>query len=215
MIAPLHPCREALVQLGTALLRQRLVGGVADQRVTEGEAALAGQRHRSRPSSCLRVSASSTTSSRAPSPAGASAATASRQNSLPTTEAAPIAWSSSIGSRSRRAASSAWIVGRDRDGVRVVLALADQREHLLHEERIALRAAHQLGALSSLSGPSRSRSSISATVSASESRSSRTALEPRPGVRPRRALLRELLAGQADEQERSLRGVEQELDQIE
>ena len=34
--------REALVQLGPVLLRQRVVGGVADQRVPEGEAALAG-----------------------------------------------------------------------------------------------------------------------------------------------------------------------------
>jgi hypothetical protein len=58
--------------------------------------------------SCLRAS----DSSRAPvSPLPASAATASAQNSRPTTDAAPIAWRSGVVSRSSRAASSAWMVG--------------------------------------------------------------------------------------------------------
>src|SRR6185436_2192206 len=45
VVAPLDPRREALVQLRATLLRQRLVGGVANERVAERETALARQRH--------------------------------------------------------------------------------------------------------------------------------------------------------------------------
>ena len=57
---------------------------------------------------CLRESVSS---SAVVSPSPAIADTASAQNSRPTTDAAPIARRSGVVSRSRRAASSAWMVG--------------------------------------------------------------------------------------------------------
>ena len=55
----LEPVGEALVQLGPGRLRQRVVGGVADQQVAEAEAVLARKLRRSGRISCLRTSAAS------------------------------------------------------------------------------------------------------------------------------------------------------------
>ena len=81
-------------------------------------------------------------------PSPASAATRSRVNSLPSTDAASMTVRSVGSSRSRRAASSAWIVGgtaieRQRVSLPAVAGgqdavIGEHRDDLLDEERVAL-----------------------------------------------------------------------------
>ena len=132
--ALLEPVGEALVQLGARRLRQRVVGGVADQQVAEAEGVLARELRRSGRTSSLRTSAVSRGADLRL--VGASAWTAPRWKTSPSTAPRSSTRRSAGSSWSRRAASSAWIVGGTVDVA--VARLLDQRDHLLDEQRVAL-----------------------------------------------------------------------------
>ena len=131
----LEPVGEALVQLGARRLRQRLVGGVADQQVAEAEGVLAGNCGLSGRTSSLRTSDGQARRTVCSS-SGASACTAPRWKTLALDRAALEHGALGGSSWSRRAASSAWIVGGTVDVA--VARLLDERDHLLDEQRVAL-----------------------------------------------------------------------------
>ena len=110
LAALLEPAGEALVQLRPRGLRERVVGGVADQQVAEAEAVLAARTAPCRDGSAPGARAPPGAASPG-SPPGASACTAPRWKTSPSTAPRSSTRRSAGSSWSRRAASSAFNVG--------------------------------------------------------------------------------------------------------
>ena len=125
---------EALVQLGARRLRERVVGGVADQQVPEAEGVVAGQRRRRSGgrAPCGRARAAATgrrdRPARAPRPRPGG-----RPAPRPRRARAPRARTPAAGRAAPRAAP-----GSSSGTVTSLGRLLDHREHLLDEERVPL-----------------------------------------------------------------------------
>ena len=106
-----EPVGEALVQLRTRRLRQRLVGRVADQQMAEAVPLVLGEaRGRAGSAPCARASSDATRRRREQDRARVRA-TAPRWNTSPSTEPRSMTTRTSPSSESMRAWRSAWIVG--------------------------------------------------------------------------------------------------------
>ena len=133
-----QPVGEALVEVGADRLRQRLVGGVADQQVAEAEAVLAGEL-RSLGADQLAADERGERAVTCASP-GASACTAPGGRSRPRPRRVRGRCRSGSSSWSSRAASSALSVG----GTSTSPSARGHREHLRDEQRVAARRARIL-----------------------------------------------------------------------
>ena len=106
LLALVEPAREPLVQVAPELLRQRVVGGVADQQMAEAELVVAGRADElladERAERVVDPHRTSSSDRRS---------TALRRKRWPSTAARSSTCRSSRGSRSSRAASSTWIDG--------------------------------------------------------------------------------------------------------
>ena len=131
----LQPGREALVQLGSRRLRQRVVRGVADQQMAEAEAVVVPRTAPCRAGSapCERAPPGAVS----PGVSSASACTAPRWKISPST--APRSSTSRSAGRAGRAAREQRLqLGRT---TTLALRLASHRHHLLDEERVAAGGA--------------------------------------------------------------------------
>ena len=169
--ALLEPGGVALVEVGPRLLRDRLVGGVADERVAETVAALAREHRRSGRISSLRRGVGA--ARRPPRARRESSSRRTLVEDLPLDRRGLEHRALASARRSRRAARRAWIVGGMSSSASSSSLSATHREHLLEEERIALRGVDD--ALRAARGDARTRASCSEERRLSlESGSSRT-----------------------------------------
>ena len=181
--APRASPRSARAARPASAFGQRVVGGVADQQVAEAEGVLAGKLGPVGPDQLLAHERGQ--ARRRPEPRAGLERLRPRRGGRPGPRPSRArAPSRSCGSSwSRRAASSAWIVGGTRH---LAVRLVDQRDHLLDEERVALGGLDDARAQAASRGAP-SSCSISCSVSADASGSSRTvvafSLPPRPAGR--------------------------------
>ena len=112
LVDPLGPGHEPLVELGAGPLQQRPVGRVADEQVAEAVGLVLADDPRLPEEELLAVERVQVGRDRRPEAAsGTSSSTAGSANTRPITAAGSTTARSSRVSASRRAASSAWIVG--------------------------------------------------------------------------------------------------------
>ena len=197
----LEPGGEALVQVGARRLRQRLVGGVADQEVAEAEAVLAGELRPVGPDQLLADERGQARRHLAPRRARAPAPRrGGRPRPRPRPARARSARPGRAGRGGPRAAPAASAGRRPRPS-----AVAGHRDHLLDEERVAAGGAGDLRA--QLAGEPLGDQLVDVLVA--------ERLEPERD-RPRRAALGQLRPRHAEQQDRRAGGEQRDvLEQVE
>ena len=133
-----EPVGECFVELGSGLLGERVVGGVADQEVAKAECLLVGVRRLVRADHLLADEGEEVAGRRRRARRSAPArCTVLRWKTCPSTAPRPIMSRSPGPSRSRRDCRSAWIVGGTTISP-LLAVLAHGSEHLLDEERVSV-----------------------------------------------------------------------------
>ena len=196
-------------------LGQHPVGHVADQHVLERQLALARQARLGAGREDVLLLQARSASPRSRPSSSASGASEPSQNVRPTTLACCTSRRSNGSSASSRAASTACTVSGQL-GDPVALLLREAAHHLLGEQRVAAGALGHLRHQLAAAGPSRpSRAATSSRESSAAERVEEQLGGVAPPAAPARAALEQLVAGQADQQQRRAHPLRQVLDRVE